>query len=698
VGFLGALLGSTCILLAAADADLPRFDVPRIDGIVIDGEGADWADGGFAVQALCDWPVGKDVGDGDARFRLAWDQAGLLVLGEVNDQEFVESDADQRLWEGDGIELFVFTGQPQPRFYTLGIAPGRDSEHRAPRWHAYDTRDEFAGRQPIAIEQSIVATASGYRLEARLPWANLGIEPRPGLEVKFQLSVNDLDSAGEKVQARWYPEIGADAGGRRMHVLRLAQEPSPPQRLSAIGSIEDFRYLSIAVIAQVDQAGQSVELRSGNQLLATGSLASDRHRARAVLVTPLPPAGELPVMQISSGGQTLVFVPPDMQAAKEQALADERIVFRPFAFTGSTLPAPQFERPGLVRDLIGPFALSVRYFDADLNEVTSAEKPGRFGAIVQVLASDGRTWRRKHTLFARSSAERLDGYQLTYRAALPPEAGFDARLMTAHELDAGELFRDLFVEAMNRDDGTAELLAALHESQPDEPADAISGTRGRNERYWNRLDMKLGDIKPLQHLAILPQGYEADADRRWPVMIYLHGNWPRSDDTLEIPQKEDLVKYIQANPQPMIVLAPQCPAGRRWSSAFLRPWLDKAMTEFRIDPDRVYLVGGSMGGWGAYLWAAEEPELFAAVVPVCGGADPLIAPRLKSMPLWAFHGDKDDAVPIALDEQIIKPLRALGAPVKFTVFPGVGHGVGPHAYATPGLWEWLLDQRRQGRP
>jgi predicted peptidase len=178
------------------------------------------------------------------------------------------------------------------------------------------------------------------------------------------------------------------------------------------------------------------------------------------------------------------------------------------------------------------------------------------------------------------------------------------------------------------------------------------------------------------------------------VLIYLHGAWPRSDDKLEIPQKEDLVKYIQAHPQPMIVLAPQCPADRAWSRAFLRPWLDKAMAEYRIDPDRVYLAGGSMGGFGSYLWAADEPQLFAAVVPVCGGADPRLASRLKSTPLWAFHGDKDDVVPLRLDQQIIEPLKALGAPAKLTVYEGVGHEVGRYAYDTPGLWEWLLAQHR----
>jgi dienelactone hydrolase len=104
-----------------------------------------------------------------------------------------------------------------------------------------------------------------------------------------------------------------------------------------------------------------------------------------------------------------------------------------------------------------------------------------------------------------------------------------------------------------------------------------------------------------------------------------------------------------------------------------------------------------MGGYGAWELAAERPDLFAAVVPICGGFDPTDAARIKDLPIWAFHGQADPTVPVEQTTSIVDALRKLGSGVRMTLYPGVGHNSWENAYATDELYTWLL-QRTRKRP
>lgn len=205
-----------------------------------------------------------------------------------------------------------------------------------------------------------------------------------------------------------------------------------------------------------------------------------------------------------------------------------------------------------------------------------------------------------------------------------------------------------------------------------------------------------------------------------PTVLFLHGTGERGSDG-DKPTRVGVGPYLRAHADafPGIVVFPQAPDGNDWKGvaaeiAFAA--LDAATDEFGGDRERTYLTGLSMGGYGTWELALMEPQRFAALVPVCGGltaprderdltvtplrdeADPpaALAQRLKHVPVWIFHGAKDDVVPPREDRLIDAAFRAVGGDVRYTEFPEANHNSWDPAYSqTPELWTWLFSQRRK---
>jgi predicted peptidase len=116
--------------------------------------------------------------------------------------------------------------------------------------------------------------------------------------------------------------------------------------------------------------------------------------------------------------------------------------------------------------------------------------------------------------------------------------------------------------------------------------------------------------------------------------------------------------------------------------------------EFSIDQRRIYLRGQSNGGNGTWDLAMKRPNLFAAAVPLCGGGNPALAARIAQLPVWAFHGEKDDVIPVDSSRRMIAEMKLLGGNPKYTEYPKVGHDVWLHALKEPGLVDWLFAQHR----
>ena len=147
---------------------------------------------------------------------------------------------------------------------------------------------------------------------------------------------------------------------------------------------------------------------------------------------------------------------------------------------------------------------------------------------------------------------------------------------------------------------------------------------------------------------------------------------------------------------PSKVLAPRSPAGpwMSWDALQLGALLDEIETNHRVDNDRVYVTGLSMGGSGTWRLASEFPERFAAIAPFCGRGDVNEASRIVRLPTWAFHGDRDTAVPVYETTRLIDALRKAGGAPRMTIYPGVGHQCWEESYSGQEFYDWLLSQRR----
>lgn len=196
----------------------------------------------------------------------------------------------------------------------------------------------------------------------------------------------------------------------------------------------------------------------------------------------------------------------------------------------------------------------------------------------------------------------------------------------------------------------------------------------------------------LDYLLALPEGYDT-SEKSWPLVLFLHGAGESGQDVQRI-KKHGLPKVVaDGKTFPFILVSPQSP-GRGWNPETLTALLDDVTSKYRVDKDRVYLTGLSMGGYGTWALAAAHPDRFAAIAPICGGGDPKSASKLKDLPIWVFHGAKDPTVPVARSEEMVQALKDAGADVKFTVYPEARHDSWTVTYDNPEFYTWLLSHKR----
>ena len=194
-----------------------------------------------------------------------------------------------------------------------------------------------------------------------------------------------------------------------------------------------------------------------------------------------------------------------------------------------------------------------------------------------------------------------------------------------------------------------------------------------------------------EYLVYLPDEGEAP----WPLVVFLHGSGERGNDP-NVLRDWGPFRYLKRTSLPAIVAAPQCLPTRRWEAAAVMQFVDRLSERYQVDRERIYLVGCSMGGYGTWRTAAAYPAQFAAIAPICGGGQPEDAEALADMPIWAFHGAKDDVVPISESERMVEAVRAAGGAPKLTVFPDAGHGICHPVCERTNLWNWLLRQKASG--
>jgi len=210
---------------------------------------------------------------------------------------------------------------------------------------------------------------------------------------------------------------------------------------------------------------------------------------------------------------------------------------------------------------------------------------------------------------------------------------------------------------------------------------------------------------------------KVEPGKKYPLVLLLHGAGGRGDDNrgqiVDASGGATLDKMGVSGKYGAYVMAGQVPHNEQWVDV---PWssLDHKMPKIsksmramlealdtfiadkrnQVDPQRIYIIGLSMGGYGTWDAIQRRPELFAAAVPICGGGDKRLAKKIAKIPVWAWHGDQDGVIPPSRSQDMVAALKSAGAQPKYTEVKGRGHNVWTDAFGSAEMWKWLFDQRR----
>ena len=199
-------------------------------------------------------------------------------------------------------------------------------------------------------------------------------------------------------------------------------------------------------------------------------------------------------------------------------------------------------------------------------------------------------------------------------------------------------------------------------------------------------------FESLPYFVQYPDGYVEG--KKHPVFLFLHGAGTRGTDMHPLVTNSFFRRALEFAPEAVCV-APLCGANT-WFDVFetlIR--FAKTVSEMPFtDPTRLYLEGNSMGGYGTWQLAMSMPELFAAILPICGGGMYWNAARLKDVPVWAFHGAKDSTVFLSESEHMVDAVNKNGGSAKLTVYPENGHNSWTDTFKNPEVYRWLLSHRK----
>ena len=216
----------------------------------------------------------------------------------------------------------------------------------------------------------------------------------------------------------------------------------------------------------------------------------------------------------------------------------------------------------------------------------------------------------------------------------------------------------------------------------------------------------------LNYRLYLPDGI--DNVKKCPLLLFLHGAGERGSDNKKQLKHciKDVVSYSQNKKEPIIVVVPQCPENMKWvdvdwsagsnampespsvSMKMTKEVVEGLVKKHKVDKNRIYIAGLSMGGYGTWDAIQRWPDYFAAALPLCGGGDDKMADRIRNVPIWAFHGDKDTAVKVERSRAMIDAIKKNGGNPKYTEYPGVGHDCWTATFKNPEVLGWLFAQKK----
>ena len=460
------------------------------------------------------------------------------------------------------------------------------------------------------------------------------------------------------------------------------------------------RLVTVVTLTKLKSADtQSVVLRYGDTDVAAGMFEAQgtKRLAMSQVEVPFPPIGQeyKSLSVVIDGKQSDSIAPPPLGKDRWAAFASHRLRGYPSCvFEGEALPVIDFQRPFWVERLIGSYTLKVDVYDATYRPVKTANKPARYGAVVEVKTSAG-TSHEYVTLFR--TEKKADWWAKDWDLqpfVLPEGLGIQDEVTVAQSKTLSNFLRWRFIADMPNSQNSAILLAGLYETSPsDPPAVYRTNVWERNRRWWVKLRDQLG-LFSFRYLVNLPTGYKEDTTKNWPLLIFLHGSGERGTNPEVIRRHGPAGQIAKGMELPFIVISPQCPPNERWRGSELSVFMDKMIPKYRVDRDRIYCTGLSLGGFGTWALATERPDLFAAIAPICGGGDPSDAGRIKDIPAKIFHGATDTVVLPEESQKMVDAIKELGGKPIFTLYENVGHNSWGRAYNEPDFYTWLLKQKR----
>ena len=211
------------------------------------------------------------------------------------------------------------------------------------------------------------------------------------------------------------------------------------------------------------------------------------------------------------------------------------------------------------------------------------------------------------------------------------------------------------------------------------------------------LSVDMNRSHQLKYLIYFPKDY---LTKKYPLVLFLHGAGERGTNLKDI-EIHGLPKLVRNGKKfPFIIIAPQCPLNLWWSDPLpvdlLSELVNDIVMKYGIHKNNVFCTGLSMGGYGTLALSIKNPKLFSAIIPICGGVDIknfFDILNLKDLPIWLFHGDKDEVIPLENSQSIYKVLKPVNKNIKLTVYKGVDHNSWDRAYNDNEIYKWMLSHK-----
>jgi CubicO group peptidase (beta-lactamase class C family) len=527
--------------------------------VTIDGKPDDWNVSGLKLNILSEYgnfnPSAKDF---SVRCRFGWDERGLLLLAIVHDDVFTEAGNVSDIWRKDGIEFFMAESVGSSNRLQLLIAPGMDPKHPEPRFHLnLQSTEKPENLDHIQPQIARTKTEDGFILEALIPWQllKLNLPLRTLNGVALQIYFNDVDNDSSRGQMVWYPSVNTYSQSTDMYTVRFSGSGSECNIIPST-RIEYLKWLVVDVKGIPELSGQNCRIASdanlrnanGQNINQTQKLLIRNGYARATFRIPIEidqlKRYRFEVSESSSSHSTYAIQVPNTQEIERDYLLTAGIRFEPSTiFQSSQLPECHFEQPLVMAELLGEYDIHTRYFDADCCEVTQAERPGRYGAVIKITSSKtGKTHTRYRTLYRMP--ENVDPWDMTFGGdiQLPMPYGIDPDIVKNNQKTVNEFVNWSFWDVAKNASHNAGLLASLSEMKPDTKITVYNGVATAEKQYWTKLERKLN-----QNDTMFVREFQLPQQLSTPAPAVLEGTMSEARMTDDAPQKIDAVLTEWAN-------------------------------------------------------------------------------------------------------------------------------------------------------